>query len=259
MARTAFVTGATSGFGQAIARKLAHEGWNVIITGRRQARLEALAAELEHFSAILPLAFDISDKDAVLSAISGLTGEFAEVSALINNAGMASGAAPAQECSLDDWEAMIDTNIKGPLYCTHALLPVLLAQKAGASIINIGSVAANTPYPGSHVYGASKAFIHQFSLNLRCDLVGTGVRVTDVQPGLSKTEFSLVRFDGDSEQANSVYAGTDPILPTDIANTVYWVLSQPANLNVNTIEVMAGCQAWKGFNIVRSSRCQLSQ
>lgn len=251
MPNTAFVTGATSGFGQAIARKLAHEGWNVIITGRRRERLQALADELSEYAAILPLAFDVTDKHAVQSAIGGLSGEFAQVTALINNAGMASGAAPAQECSIEGWEAMVDTNIKGPLYCTHALLPTLLAQQAGAAIVNIGSVAANWPYPGSHVYGASKAFIHQFSLNLRCDLVGTGVRVTDVQPGLSKTEFSLVRFAGDRDQADSVYAGTQPILPADVANTVFWVLSQPGNVNVNTIEVMAGCQAWKGFNIVR--------
>lgn len=236
------VTGATAGFGLAIARRFATDGARIIAVGRRQERLEALAAELP--GQVLPLALDVTDRAAVAAAIGGLPADWAAIDLLVNNAGLARGLAPAQEASLDDWEAMVDTNVKGLMYLTHAVLPGMVARNAG-HVLNIGSTAAEWPYPGGNVYGASKAFVRQFSYNLRADLHGTKVRVTDIEPGLvGGTEFSTVRFGGDAEKAAGIYAGTDPLTPEDIADTVHWVATRPARVNVNLLQVMPVVQSF---------------
>jgi len=236
------VTGATAGFGLAIARRFAADGARIIAAGRRQERLEALAAELP--GQVLPLALDVADRAAVEAAIAGLPAEWAAIDLLVNNAGLARGLAPAQEASLDDWEAMLDTNVKGVMYLTHAVLPGMVRRNAG-HILNIGSTAAEWPYPGGNVYGATKAFVRQFGYNLRADLHGTKVRVTDIEPGLvGGTEFSTVRFGGDAEKAAGVYAGTDPLTPEDIADAVHWVATRPARVNVNLLQVMPVVQSF---------------
>ena len=236
------VTGATAGFGLAIARRFAADGARIIAAGRRQERLEALAAELP--GQVLPLALDVADRAAVEAAIAGLPAEWAAIDLLVNNAGLARGLAPAQEASLDDWEAMLDTNVKGVMYLTHAVLPGMVQRNAG-HILNIGSTAAEWPYPGGNVYGATKAFVRQFGYNLRADLHGTKVRVTDIEPGLvGGTEFSTVRFGGDAEKAAGVYAGTDPLTPEDIADAVHWVATRPARVNVNLLQVMPVVQSF---------------
>jgi 3-hydroxy acid dehydrogenase/malonic semialdehyde reductase len=236
-----FVTGASAGFGNAIVRRLVREGAKVIAAGRRSDRLVALAQELG--TAVLPLTLDVRDNAAVQNAVASLPPHFAEIDVLVNNAGLALGLEPAHQALLDDWERMIDTNIKGLTYCTRAILPQMVARNRG-TVVNIGSVAGEWPYPGGNVYGATKAFVRQFSLNLRADLVGTGVRVTDVEPGLcGGTEFSQVRFHGDEQRAAAVYAGTEPLTAEDIAETVYWIVSRPAHVNINTISLMPTCQA----------------
>lgn len=246
-----FITGATSGFGAATARRFAKDGWSIVITGRREDRLHALAEELSGQAKVLPLVLDVQDRAAVEAAVAGLPEEFDQLRALVNNAGLALGNTPAQSCDLDDWDTMVDTNIKGMLYCTRLLLPRLIAHGAGAGIVNLGSVAGDYPYPGSHVYGATKAFLKQFSLSLRSDLLGTGVRVTNIEPGLSESEFSVVRFGGDKAKADAVYAGTEPLTPDDIAESIHWTLNQPKHVNINRIQLMATCQAFSNFNIHR--------
>lgn len=246
---TVFITGATSGFGAAMARCFAGRGWNVIATGRRADRLRALGDELG--PNVHAVEMDVRDRESVRDAIESLPAEMGRVRALVNNAGLALGTSPAQECSLDDWDVMVDTNIKGVLYATRLLLPRLIEYGAGAGIVNLGSVAGNWPYPGSHVYGAGKAFVRQFSLNLRCDLLGTGVRVTNIEPGLSESEFSLVRFAGDQSKYDAVYRDAHPLQPDDIAETVFWVLNRPAHININKLEIMPVTQAWSNFAIRR--------
>lgn len=243
------VTGATAGFGQAIARRFVAEGHRVIAAGRRRGRLEALAAELGQ--ALLPVALDVTDKAAIDTAVRGLPSGYSDIDVLVNNAGLALGLEPADSASLDDWETMISTNVNGVVYMTHALLPAMVARGRG-HVINLGSVAANYPYPGGNVYGATKAFVRQFSLNLRADLVGRGVRVTDIEPGLcGGTEFSEVRFHGDKAKAAAVYEGVQPLTAEDIAEAVYWTASLPAHVNINTMELMPTCQASGPFRIVR--------
>ena len=251
MQPTLFITGTTSGFGEACARRFAAAGWKLVITGRRRDRLEALAAELSATTSVLPLAVDVRDRAAMQAAIDGLPADFATLRGLVNNAGLALGINPAQGCDLDQWETMVDTNIKGMMYTTRMLLPRLIAHGAGASIVNVGSVAGNWPYPGGNVYGGTKAFVRQFSLNLRCDLVGTGVRVSDLEPGLCESEFSLVRFGGDQARYDATYAGADPVQPEDIAETVFWLMNQPPHININTLEIMPVSQSWAGFAIER--------
>lgn len=247
--RTAFVTGASNGFGAAIVRRFAAEGVRVVALARRQDRLAGLAAELG--DSVLPVRLDVRDRAAVQDVVAGLPAEFAEIDVLVNNAGLAKGLNPAQEADLDDWEEMIDTNCKGLVYCTRTILPGMVERHRG-HVVNLGSVAGTYPYPGGNVYGATKAFVHQFSLNLRSDLHGTGVRVTSVEPGLSgETEFSTVRFGGDQGKADAVYAGMQPLVPADIAEAVYWVVSQPAHVNINTIEMMPVTQSFAPFQVHR--------
>jgi 3-hydroxy acid dehydrogenase/malonic semialdehyde reductase len=238
-----FVTGASAGFGAAIARRFAKEGHRVVVTGRRRERLETLAAELGH-DKILPLVFDVRDRQAVERAFEALPASFAEIDVLVNNAGLALGLEPAQKASLDDWEAMVDTNVKGLMYVTRAALPGMVARDRGL-IVNLGSTAARYPYPGGNVYGATKAFVHEFSLNLRADLLGTRVRVTDIQPGLvGGTEFSAVRFHGNEDRAAKLYEGADALTPEDIAEAIYWVATLPPRVNINAIEMMPVTQAF---------------
>ncbi|MGA8030643.1 MAG: SDR family oxidoreductase [Bryobacteraceae bacterium] len=245
-----FVTGATAGFGQAVARSFAKDGAKVIGTGRRRERLDELQNEIgEDF---LALTFDVGRRDEVERAVSNLPPEFASVDVLVNNAGGAIGLDPAQKADLDDWDAMIDSNVRGLVYCTRLLLPGMVERNRG-HIINLGSTAAEWPYPGGNVYGAAKAFVHQFSNNLRADLLGTAVRVTDVQPGLAGgTEFSQVRFKGDKEKAEAVYQGLQPLTPKDVADAIHWVATRPAHVNVNSIQIMPVCQAFAPLAVKRN-------
>jgi 3-hydroxy acid dehydrogenase/malonic semialdehyde reductase len=244
-----FITGATAGFGLATAHRFVKNGHRVIVTGRRTDRLDALKAELG--DAVLPLTFDIRDRPGVLQAVEALPAEWAAVDVLVNNAGLALGLDPAQRADLDDWDAMIDTNVKGLVYCTRALLPGMVARNRG-HIVNLGSIAADFPYPGGNVYGATKAFVQQFSLNLRADLFGTAIRVTDIEPGLcGGTEFSDVRFKGDHDRAAAMYANTQPILPEDIADTIEWVVSRPAHVNINIVSMMPVVQSFSPLAVHR--------
>lgn len=253
MSKSIFITGATAGFGAAMARRFARDGWSLILSGRRADRLNALAEELSGQTDVTTLVLDVQDRAAVEAAINGLPEKFNKLTALVNNAGLALGTTTAQNSSLDDWETMIDTNVKGVVYCTRLLLPRLIAHGAGAGIVNLGSVAGNWPYQGGNVYGATKAFVKQFSLNLRSDLQGTGVRVTNIEPGMAESEFSVVRFAGDQSKADAVYQGVDPMTPEDIADTIFWVLNQPPHMNINRIEMMPVNQAFAGFAIHRKS------
>ncbi len=249
--RTVFITGASSGFGAATARRFAARGDRVIAAARRTERLRSLADELGP-DVLLPLTLDVRDRAGVERVTASLPPEWAEIDILVNNAGLALGLEPAQEADLDQWVQMIETNCTGLVTMTRALLPRMVARRAG-HIVNLGSIAGTYPYPGGNVYGATKAFVHQFSLNLRSDLHGTGIRVTCIEPGLSGgTEFSQVRFGGDAERAATVYAGTQPLTADDIAAAIEWATSQPPNVNVNTIELMATSQSFAPFQIDRS-------
>src|SRR5580704_15236620 len=247
---TVFVTGASSGFGAAVARRFAAEGARVVVTARRSDRVRDLAAELG--PQVLPVTLDVRDRAAVADAIGGLPAEFAAVDLLVNNAGLALGLNPAQDADLDDWDQMIDTNCKGLAYCTRAILPGMVARRRG-HVINLGSVAGTYPYPGGNAYGGTKAFVHQFSLNLRSDLHGTGVRVTCIEPGMADTEFSIVRFSGDQARADAVYASMQPLTADDIAESVYWAATLPPHVNVNTIELMPVAQSFAPFQVARDS------
>jgi 3-hydroxy acid dehydrogenase/malonic semialdehyde reductase len=244
-----FVTGATAGFGAAIARKFIHEGHEVVATGRRSDRLAALREELG--PTLCAVELDVRDRDAVARLPDSLPEPFRAVDVLVNNAGLALGLEPAQRADLDDWDTMVDTNIKGLTYVTRALLPGMV-ERARGHVINLGSVAGEFPYPGGNVYGATKAFVYQFTLNLRADLAGTQVRVTDVEPGLcGGTEFSNVRFKGDDEKARKVYEGTQPLSAEDVAETIFWVASRPSHVNINSVQLMPVCQAFGPFAITR--------
>lgn len=242
------VTGATSGFGAEMARKFVRHGHKVIATGRRKERLHGLANELG--DALLPISMDVTDRASIAAALMALPEEWREIDVLVNNAGLALGIEPAHKASLEDWETMIATNCKGLVTMTHALLPAMVARGSGI-IINIGSTAGAYPYPGGNVYGATKAFVDQFTLNLRADLVGTGVRATTIAPGLcGGTEFSNVRLKDDAAAAK-VYEGTVPLTAQDIAEAAFWIATLPAHVNINYIEMMPTCQGFSPFNIKR--------
>ncbi|MBB3191471.1 SDR family NAD(P)-dependent oxidoreductase [Halomonas cerina] len=240
----AMITGATSGFGRAAARRFAADGWSLILTGRRTERLEALKKELGSKMEVLILPLDVRDAEAVARAVEELPDAFREVTCLVNNAGLALAPEPSQEVDLKDWHTMIDTNVTGLVNVTHAMLPLMIATGRGASIINIGSVAGRWPYPGGHVYGATKAFVEQFGYNLRCDLKGTGVRVTDISPGMAETEFTLVRTKGDQAASDAFYRGTTPLQAEDIAEQIVYVATLPVHININRLEIMPVCQTW---------------
>ena len=240
MSLTLLVTGATSGFGDAISRRAVRDGHRVIAIGRRADRLHALQREMGE--AVLPLPLDVTDAAAVAALPGSLPAGWAEVDVLVNNAGLALGVSPAQQASLADWDTMVATNVSGMIRLTHALLPGMVARDRG-HVVNLGSTAGTYPYPGGNVYGASKAFVAHFTANLKSDLVGTGVRVTCVEPGLvGGSEFSQVRL-GDADKAAAVYAGTTPLTPEDVAETVAWVIGLPAHVNINRVEMMPTCQA----------------
>lgn len=247
----ALITGATSGFGRAAARRFADAGWSLIITGRRTERLDALKHELGGKVAVHAVTLDVRDADAVARAIGELPSDFRAITCLVNNAGLALAPEPAQKVDLKDWHTMIDTNVTGLVNVTHAVLPLMIETGKGASIINLGSVASHWPYPGGHVYGATKAFVEQFGYNLRCDLLGTGVRVTDIAPGMAETEFTLVRTKGNQEASDKLYRGTTPLQPEDIAEQIYYVATLPDHININRLEIMPTRQAWSPFNIDR--------
>ncbi|MGB2080009.1 MAG: SDR family NAD(P)-dependent oxidoreductase [Vibrio sp.] len=249
MENIAFITGATSGFGRAAAIRFAKAGWSLVLTGRRIERLLELKETLDvpvHIAAL-----DVRDSDAVKAVVDALPAEFKAVKCLVNNAGLALAPEGAPEVDLKDWHTMIDTNVTGLVNVTHALLPTLIETGAGASIINVGSIAGHWPYPGSHVYGASKAFVKQFSYNLRCDLQGTGVRVTDLAPGIAETEFTLVRTKGNQAASDALYATTTPLSAEDIAEQMFYLATLPDHININRLEVMPTRQAWSAFAIDR--------
>ena len=247
--RTLLVTGASSGFGAAIARRFAGAGWQVVACARRAERLAAL---VEAFGArVHAAAFDIRDHAAMRAMLAGLPERFRPVDVLVNNAGLALGTAPAQRADLDQWQQMVDTNISALTRMTRHLLPTLIERRG--LIVNISSVAATYPYPGGNVYGASKAFVTQFSLGLRSDLHGTGVRVTSIEPGMAETEFTLVRTGGDQTASDTLYRGAGPITAEDLADTVWWVAHLPPHLNVNRLELMPTRQSLAGFQIAREA------
>jgi serine 3-dehydrogenase (NADP+) len=249
MSKTVLITGATSGFGKASVQRFANAGWRVIATGRRAERLQQLVDELGA-DKVHPAAFDIRDAAAMDTALSALPGAFRNIDLLINNAGLALGTSPAQKSDLDQWNTMIDTNIRALTTMTHKLLPGLIERKG--AIINISSVAASYPYPGGNVYGGSKAFVVQFSLGLRSDLHGTGVRVTCVEPGMAETEFTLVRTKGNQEASDTLYKGANPMTGEDIADTLLWIASLPPHMNINRIELMPVNQSFSPFQVHRS-------
>jgi serine 3-dehydrogenase (NADP+) len=248
MTKTVLVTGATAGFGEATARRFAKAGWNVVITGRRADRLERLAQELGPERAHAA-AFDIRDERAIDGALAALPARFRGIDVLVNNAGLALGTAPAFEADLEQWRTMIDTNVTALVTLTYRLLPTLIERRG--AILNISSVAATYPYSGGNVYGATKAFVRQFSLGLRSDLHGKGVRVTSIEPGMAETEFTLVRTGGNQVASDSTYAGAAPMTADDIAETLFWVATLPPHLNINRLEIMPVSQSFAGFQIDR--------
>jgi serine 3-dehydrogenase (NADP+) len=248
--QTVLVTGATSGFGRAAVERFHRAGWRVIATGRRAERLDALAEALGR-ERVHTAAFDMRDEAAMRAAIDALPETFRDIDLLINNAGLALGTAPAQRADLAQWKQMIDTNVTALATMTYLLLPRLIERKG--AILNIGSIAGTYPYTGGNVYAGTKAFVSQFSLDLRCDLHGSGVRVTSIEPGMAETEFTLVRTGGDQAASDTLYKGAQPIAAEDIAETLYWIATLPSHLNINRIEVMPVKQSFAGFQVARDS------
>ena len=253
MEHTVLVTGATAGFGEATARRFLANGHKVVAVGRRAERLEALKTSLpaEQQKKLFTMVVDVCDSAQVDALATALPAEFSKVTVLVNNAGLALGLEPAHKAFLSDWDQMIDTNIKGLVHMSRAFLPGMVDRKCG-HVINLGSVAANYPYPGGNVYGGTKAFVKQFSLNLRADLIGTPVRVTCIEPGMcAGTEFSNVRFKGDDDKAEKVYTGVQALSADDVAETIYWSATLPSHMNINVLEVMPVQQAFNAFNVHR--------
>ncbi|MCT2399180.1 SDR family NAD(P)-dependent oxidoreductase [Novosphingobium mangrovi (ex Huang et al. 2023)] len=248
--KTALVTGATAGIGEACVRAFVRAGWRVIATGRRAGRLDALVEELGA-DRVHPCVFDVRDDAARDAALDALPEGFSKIDCLVNNAGLALGTEKAQEADLAGWKTMIDTNVTALVSLTHKLLPALIESKA--VVVNLSSVAATYPYTGGNVYGGTKAFVRQFSLGLRSDLSGTGVRVTSIEPGMVETEFTLVRTGGNQEASDSLYAGMRPLDGPDIAEVVLWVASQPPHVNINALELMPVAQSFAGFQVARDA------
>ena len=248
MEKTILITGATAGFGAAAVARFIDSGWRVIATGRRAQRLQALVdrhgGERLHVAA-----FDIRDADAMEAALASIPGPFRDIDVLVNNAGLALGTAPAQQADLAQWRQMIDTNVTALATLTHALLPTLIERRG--AIINISSIAGTYPYPGGNVYGGTKAFVSQFSLGLRSDLHGTGVRVTSIEPGMAETEFTLVRTGGDQAASDILYEGARPMTADDIAGVIHYVATLPPHLNINRLEIMPVSQSFAGFQVHR--------
>jgi serine 3-dehydrogenase len=247
--KTAFITGATAGIGEAAARRFAGQGWQVIGTGRRGDRLDSLASDLGE--AFLPVVCDMRDTADLGRAVAELPGTFAAVDLLVNNAGLAPPMSPLQEAEQEPLEKVIATNVDGLVALTRALLPTLIERKG--QVINLSSVAATYPYRGGAVYAGTKAFVRQFSLGLRCDLHGTGVRVTSIEPGMVETEFTIVRTGGDKAASDALYAGMAPLTAVDIADTIWWAATLPPHVNVNTLELMPTTQSWAGFTVHREA------
>lgn len=244
-----FVTGATAGFGQSITRRFIATGHKVIASGRRAERLQELKQELG--DNLYTVQLDVRNRAAIEKAIAALPAEWRDIDVLVNNAGLALGVEPAHKASVEDWENMIDTNNKGLVYMTRAVLPAMVERNVG-HIVNIGSIAGSWPYAGGNVYGATKAFVRQFSLNLRTDLHGTALRVTDIEPGLvGGTEFSNVRFKGDDGRADAVYEGTTALTAEDVTEAVYWVTTLPKHVNINTLEIMPVTQTTAGLKVFK--------
>jgi 3-hydroxy acid dehydrogenase / malonic semialdehyde reductase len=249
--KVALITGASSGIGEACARRFAREDYHLVLAARRVDRIQALAALLPVPCHVTKL--DVTAPQAIVDMVEGLPDAFSNVDVLINNAGLALGLLPAQSASLEDWDRMIDTNVRGLVHCTRAVLPKMVSQNRG-HIVNVGSTAGAYPYPGGNVYGATKAFVHQFSLNLRADLLGTPIRVTSIEPGMvSDTEFSEVRFQGDKQKASAVYNGLRALSPQDVADAIYYCVNCPSHMNVNTMELMPVDQAFGPFALNRRS------
>ena len=244
--KTILITGATAGFGEAAARKFVSGGWNAIGTGRRGERLKKLQEELG--DAFLPLEIDMRDRQA-LESIADLAGGWGEIDLLLNNAGVAPPTDPLPDTDWDRIDEVIDTNITGLVALTRALLPKLVERQG--QIINLSSVAATYPYKGGAVYAGTKAFVRQFSLDLRCDLAGTGVRVTSIEPGMAETEFTIVRTGGDKAASEKLYAGMNPMTSEDLADLFWWLANLPPHLNINTVELMPVSQSFAGFTINR--------
>lgn len=246
--KTILITGATAGFGEAAARKFVGGGWRAIGTGRRGDRLTRLQDELG--DAFLPLEIDMRDRDA-LESLARLEAPWGEIDLLLNNAGLAPPTDPLPDTDWDRIETVIDTNVTGLVALTRALLPKLIERRG--QIINLSSVAATYPYKGGAVYAGTKAFVRQFSLDLRCDLAGTGVRVTSIEPGMAETEFTLVRTGGDKEASDKLYAGMNPMTSEDLADLFWWLANLPPHLNINALELMPVSQSWAGFSIAREA------
>lgn len=248
--RTVLITGASSGFGYAIAEKFASEGFNLIILARRLHKLKELYDKYKAKSKIFYTQLDVRNLNSIESLKSELPDELRNIDILINNAGLALGIEKAYEANLEDWTTMIDTNIKGLIYFTRLFLPDMVKRNRG-HIINMGSIAGSYVYPGGNVYCATKAFVKQFTLALKADLLGTNVRVTNIEPGHSETEFSLIRFHGDVRRAENLYKGTKPLRGSDIAEIVYFIANLPEHINVNRIEIMPVCQAFSPLALHR--------
>lgn len=245
--KTVMVTGASSGFGLASAKRFAQKGYQVIIAARRKDRLEALQQELGS-DKVFVLELDVSSETQVEQMFESIPEQFSKIDLLVNNAGLALGLSPAHEADLADWNQMVDTNIKGLYLMTRKILPDMVERQSG-HIINIGSIAGSYAYPGGNAYGATKAFVMQFSRNLRADLLGTKVRVTNIEPGLAETEFSTVRFHGDQAKADKVYQDTQALSADDVAEAVFWASEQPAHVNINSIELMPTSQTWAALAV----------
>ena len=246
------ITGASSGFGQASARRFAAAGRRLVLAARRMDRINNLVEELSDKTDCLGIELDVRDRKAVSTLLTTLPEPFSDVEVLINNAGLALGLEGGDKVDLDYWDTMVDTNIKGLMYCTRAVLPRIVSR-GGGHVVNLGSVAASWPYPGGNVYGGTKAFVQQFSRNLRTDLMGKNVRVTCVEPGMCETEFSLVRFEGDERKADAVYEGMKPLSAGDVAEIIFFITSLPSHININQLEVMPVNQTWAPFSVHRDS------